>query len=397
MRKVLFIHQNFPGQFKHIATHLERHPDYHVISIGNATAPGLPGIKTIRYKLTRTVSKETHPYCRSYESAVLYGQAVLRVLLRMKEQGYKPDTIIAHPGWGETLFVKDVYPDTRLIHYCEYYYHSKGADAGFDPEFDFNIDNAAALRARNALHLLNLENCDIGITPTRWQHSLHPDVYKAKVEVIHEGVDLNGFTLGGDSDFRLQDGRLLRKGQGIVTYVARNLEPYRGIHVFLRSIELLLKANRECEVLIVGGDEVSYGRRPKGGGGWCEYILRSCNLDMNRVHFLGKLSYESYKKVLRVSDAHVYLTYPFVLSWSLLEAMASGCLIIASKTAPVEEVIVHNKNGVLVDFFDTEKICTTINRFLLDLDAGKALRDAARRDSRKFSMDLGLEAIMRLL
>ncbi|MDO8696972.1 MAG: glycosyl transferase family 1, partial [Pseudomonas sp.] len=239
--KVLFIHQNFPGQFKHVALHLAQLPGVEVLAIGRDTAPGLSGVQLLRYKPQRAVGAGTHPYVRLLEGAVLHGQQVLRLLLELKAKGYQPDVIVAHPGWGETLYVKEAFANTKLIHFCEYYYHSHGADANFDPEFPSSIDGAASVRTRNALHLLNLENCDLGITPTQWQHSLHPKAYREKIKVIHEGVDTDALQPDVQATLQLPNGTVLRAGMPIVTYVARNLEPYRGFHSFMRALPQLLK------------------------------------------------------------------------------------------------------------------------------------------------------------
>lgn len=357
---VLFIHQNFPGQFRHIAADLAQSPGWRVLAIGRDTAPGMPGVQLIRYRPHRTVRAETHHYLRSYEDGVLHGQAVLRILLDLKAKGYRPDIIVAHPGWGESLFAKEAFPDAKLVHFCEYYYHTKGADADFDPEFPLSVDSAARIRARNALHLLNLEQCDLGITPTHWQHQLHPQAYRDKIVVAHEGIPVEQLGPDPNATLTLPNGTTLRAGEPIVTYVARNLEPHRGFHQFMRALPIILREHASCQVVIVGGDGVSYGNPPTDAANWREKLLRENPVDLNRVHFLGKVPYETYKRVLQVSAAHVYLTYPFVLSWSMLEAMACGCLVIGSRTAPVEEILRHDENGLLVDFFNSEDIANGV-------------------------------------
>ncbi|MDP3845822.1 MAG: glycosyltransferase family 4 protein [Pseudomonas sp.] len=395
--KVLFIHQNFPGQFKHIAQHLAQQPGVEVLAIGRDTAPGLPGVRLLRYKPHRSANAGTHPYVRTFEDAVLHGQEVLRLLLGLKRKGYRPDVIVAHPGWGETLYAKEAFPDTRLIHFCEFYYHSHGADANFDPEFPLDVNDAARIRSRNALHLLNLENCDQAITPTHWQHSLHPAAYRDKIQVIHEGIDTAALGPDPQATLQLPNGTVLRAGMPIVTYVARNLEPYRGFHSFMRALPQLLKQHPTCQVVIVGGDGVSYGSQPKDAPNWRTKLLAESPLDLNRVHFLGKVPYATYKKVLQVSAAHVYLTYPFVLSWSLLEAMASGCLIIGSDTAPVREVIQHGHNGLLVDFFDSAKLSETLITALNTKSDFSACTQNAWRSAQQFSLSQGLNNYQQLI
>jgi glycosyltransferase involved in cell wall biosynthesis len=395
--KVLFIHQNFPGQFRHIAAHLSKQPDVQVLAIGREQAPGLPGVRMLRYKPHRTASAHTHPYARSFEDGVLHGQQVLRVLLDLKAKGYRPDVIVAHPGWGETLYAKEAFPNTRLIHFCEYYYQTLGADAGFDPEFPLNLNGAASIRSRNALHLLNLENCDQAITPTHWQHSLHPVAYRDKIQVIHEGIDTANLGPDPNATLVLPNGKVLKAGEPIITYVARNLEPYRGFHQFMRALPRILKEHPTCQVVILGGDGVSYGSKPKNAPNWRTKMLRENPVDLERVHFLGKVPYATYKKVLQVSAVHVYLTYPFVLSWSLLEAMASGCLIVASDTAPVREVIRDKESGLLVDFFDTDDIAEQLLNALPFSEKNKIVRRKAYFRAQAYARDKGVNEYMDFL
>lgn len=374
---VLFIHQNFPGQFRHIAAHLARQPGVDVRAIGREQAPGLTGIHLYRYRPHRQVSTETHPYARTFEEGVLNGQQVLRLLLDLKGKGYRPDVIVAHPGWGETLYAKQAFPDSKLIHFCEYYYRTDGADAGFDPEFPLTLHAAACIHSRNALQLFNLENCDAAITPTRWQHSLHPAAYHDKIKVIHEGIDTANLGPNPGAVLGLPNGKYLKAGDPVVTYVARNLEPYRGFHQFMRALPRLLAAHSTCQVVIIGGDDVSYGSKPQDAPNWRTKMLRENPVDPNRVHFLGKVDYATYRTALQVSAAHIYLTYPFVLSWSLLEALACGCQVIASDTAPVREVIRDGENGFLVDFFDKEALVGRALEVLANKKNGFSQREIA--------------------
>ena len=458
-RRILIIHQNFPGQFRHIAQHLATRPDVEVIGLGRDTAPGLPAFPWFKYKLHRTPKPETHPYLRQMEAAVLHGQAVARALAALKRKGFVPDVILAHPGWGETLYAKEIYPQARLIHFCEWYYTTTGADFGFDPEFPPDLDDRLRISTWNALHLLNLQNGDAAIAPTHWQKSRHPQEYQAKIQVIHEGIDTEN--LGPDPDARLTlpsplvgEGQgerglppiTLRPGDPIITYVARNLEPYRGFHQFMRALPAVLRAHPGVQVLIVGGDDRSYGSLPKDAPNWREKMLRELALPSplggeglggeagvsasmlaacaaaiqcsgsralqgrveqstntlpdnwpTRLHFLGKVPYETYKKILQLSAVHVYLTYPFVLSWSLLEAMATGCRILASDTAPVREVIRDGENGELVDFFDPAALSQKILAALNDPAGGQALRNKARADAQAYGLAAGLRGYERLL
>lgn len=258
---------------------------------------------------------------------------------------------------------------------------ANGPDMGFDPEFLVTLNDRLRVSTWRAHHLLALEQCDVAIAPTQWQKSQFPTTYQPKIQVLHEGVDTELLGPDPQAELTLPNGRVLKAGEPVVTYVARNLEPYRGFHVFMRSLPALLASHPTCQVLIVGGDEVSYGRAPKNAKSWREALLREVNIDTSsatgRVHFLGKLPYAQYRRVLQVSVVHVYLTYPFVLSWSLLEALASGCAVVASNTAPVREVIRHGENGLLVDFFDGAQLVNAVCKVLADPSGMQAMRLAA--------------------
>ncbi len=388
--KVLFIHQNFPGQFRHLAAHLAKQPGVDVRAIGRETASGLENVPMWRYRPHRLSGKQTHSYARTFENGVLHGQQVLRLLMKLGSQGYRPDIVIAHPGWGETLYLKQVYPDVPLVHFCEYYYHTTGADADFDSEFPLSRHGAATIESRNALHLLNLEHCDLGITPTKWQYGLHPEAYRHKLRVIHEGVDVDNLGPDPQAKLTLPNGHTLHAGDPVVTYVARNLEPYRGFHQFMRALPKVLEQNPNCHVVVAGGDGVSYGRKPDDAPNWRIKLLRENPVDPSRVHFLGRVDYGTYRKVLQVSKAHVYLTYPFILSWSLLEAMACGCYVIGSDTAPVREIITDGENGVVVDFFHPGEIADAMNKAMLREHVEMKIRKQALRTAVKYSSRKGV-------
>lgn len=390
--RVLVIHQNFPGQFRHLTKVWASRPGWEVRALGSESAPGLPGFKgLLRYKLARKPNpQQQHPYLRQMEAATLHGQAAVRAMLQLKQKGFTPDVIVAHPGWGETLYAKDVFPDARLVHLCEWYYNAEGADLGFDPEFPLSFDDRARIRTWNALHTLNLTHCDVGISPTHWQKSRHPELFQSKIVVQHEGIDTGVLQPDPNARITTPSGVTLNAGDPVITYVARNLEPYRGFHIFMRALERIQKANPACHAVVVGGDAVSYGRKPKGARNWREQMLKEVKLDPTRTHFMGRLPYAQYLQVLQVSAAHVYLSYPFVLSWSLLEAMACGVPIIGSNTAPVREVIRNGVNGRLVEFFDVQALTQAAAEMLSTRQAQVPLRKQARADAQRYGLDAGV-------
>ncbi|NMG03202.1 glycosyltransferase [Azoarcus taiwanensis] len=385
--RLLLIHQNFPGQFRELARAWAARPDLQVLGLGRDTAPGLPGVAWQRYRLHRPPAEAQHPYLRQMEIAVLHGQAVARTLARLARQGYRPDVVLAHPGWGETLYLRDIFPDARLIHLCEWYYGKPGADVGFDPEFPVGPDIHARMRTWNALHALNLAQCDLGVSPTAWQRAQHPAEFQRKIVVQHEGIDTAYFAPDPGARFKTPSGVELAAGDPVITFVARNLEPYRGFHIFMRALACVQRRHPGCHAIIVGGDEVSYGAAPADAPNWREKLLREVALDPARTHFTGRLPRADYRRVLQVSAAHVYLTYPFVLSWSLLEALSTGCRVIGSRTAPVEEVIRDGENGVLVDFFDVEGIAVRVLEALDARERCTAFGEDARTSVKRFDVD----------
>ncbi|NTV98057.1 MAG: glycosyltransferase [Chlorobiaceae bacterium] len=371
----LFVHQNFPGQFRHVAAALAAIPGNRVFAIGETRnlkgRPQLhPGITVAGYELKQAGSPGTHHYLREFEGAVRRGQEVARAAIGLKEKGFRPDVVVSHPAWGESLFLKDVFPAARHVSYFEYYYHATGGDVGFDPDFPATFDDRCRVRVKNTTQLLALESADAGISPTAWQKRRYPEEFRRKIRIIHEGVDTAAVC--PDSSATLDIGKTsLKYGDRIITYVARNLEPYRGFHVFMRSLPLIQEQCPDAQIVIVGGDEVSYGRKPPEGRTYRSMYTGEVNplVDWSRVHFTGRLPYGSYLDVLRISSVHIYLTYPFVLSWSMLEAMAAGCLVVGSSTPPVQEVIRHGENGLLVDFFGKEQLAATV---------GEAVNNPAR-------------------
>lgn len=366
--KILFVHQNFPGQYRYLATTLATDKRIQVIGLGESNNVNknikLPGVTACGYPTPATANAQTHHYVKPLESAVRRGQAVARACMGLKEKGFVPDIIYAHPGWGEALFLRDVFPKAKITLYCEFYYRTEGADVGFDPEFPSKLDDMFRVRIKNAASLLSLEAGDTGISPTQWQRNAFPSQFRDRISVVHEGVDTDFMCPNPAAEVVIPEKNLkLTADNEIVTYIARNLEPYRGFHTFMRALPSILKRRPNAQVLIVGGEGVSYGQSLPKGQTWKKKMLAEVGdqLDMNRVHFLPPVPYDTLLRIYQISSVHIYLTYPFVLSWSLLEAMSSGCSLVASNTAPVQEVIRNGRNGYLVDFFDAEKLAAKVD------------------------------------
>jgi len=380
--KVLFVHQNFPGQYLHIARHLGAIEGNEVVFITQRTDADLPGVKKIVYKPAREVTRGIHHYLRETEAGVLNAQNVARVAMSLKDSGFVPDVMLAHNGWGELWYLKEVFPNTPLIGYFEFFYQHHGADVGFEPGPPLIFDVGPRIRTKNIGNLLALNAAEYGQCPTRWQKSLYPKEYQSKLHIVHEGIDTQVVAPDPGARYAVPNTDIeLTPDDEVVTYVARNLEPYRGFPSFMRSLPAILAARPKAQVLVVGGDEVSYGTRPEDGKCFRELMLEELgtSIDLQRVHFLGKVPYSSFVKILQVSTAHVYLTYPFVLSWSMLEAMSAGCLIVGSRTQPVEEVIKDGENGLLVDIFEPQQIAQRVIDALADRQAFATIRANARR------------------
>ncbi len=377
--KILFIHQSFPGQFKNIVRYLAANADNDVRFISRPNANGIPSVRRYTYEPARESAKQTHHYVRDLERGVLNGQAVALKIRELLASGFHPDVVVGHSGWGETLFIKDVLPSTPLLSYFEFFYKAFGADTNFDPEYPLGLDDSFRIRIKNAVNHTGMDAADWGLTPTNWQRSLYPAWAQKRMTVLHEGIDTNVIVPNPNACFRLPNGVGLSPGAKVVTYVARNLEPYRGIHTFVRSIPGILERQRDAVIVVVGGNSVSYGRTAQGDESHLSRLMKEVGADWSRVWFLGQIPYQDYLSLLQVSAAHVYLTYPFVLSWSMLEAMAAGCLVIGSSTPPVEEVIRDGHNGLLVDFFGADDLARAVHWALDHPSESARIRQRARQ------------------
>jgi glycosyltransferase involved in cell wall biosynthesis len=378
--RVLFVHQNFPAQFKHVATALARDPANQVVAMA-VNKHAAPARVQMQYYEMKTKPSQAHPLAVEFERKMIWAERAALTAERMKKGGFTPDIIIGHPGWGETLFLRDVWPEARILSYMEFYFRR-------DSDFEFDrspISNPAEywnLRARNATLLMSIEASDWCISPMQWQWRQLPDFARAKTSVIHEGIDTK--IVRPDPEASITLGRVTKPcvpGHEVVTFVNRNLEPYRGFHVFMKALPEILQRRPNARAVIVGASGLSYGKAAPGGQSWRAAIVAELadKLDFSRIHFVGNVPYATYLKLLQISAAHVYLTYPFVLSWSLLEAMAAECLCIGSRTQPVTEVIEHERNGLLVDFFSSEEVANSVVAALENPRDYGEMRKAARQ------------------
>jgi glycosyltransferase involved in cell wall biosynthesis len=377
---VLFLHPNFPAQFRHLAIALSRDSDNKVLFVTARKEGGIPGVHKVVYVPSRKPHRETHHYVKPLEDAVLHGQAVYRSLDSLKLNGFVPDVVYGHSGWGPTLFIKDIFPQAKLLCYFEWFYNAFGADVGFDPDEKVTPDDRLRIRIKNTPILADLYSCDSGLCPTMWQLKQFPKEFCKKINILHDGIDTKFFCPGEDKKLVLPSiGLNLVNAKEIVTYVSRGMEPYRGFPQFMEAVSFLHKRRKMCHIVVVGEDRVAYGRRLPDGKTFKQLMLEKLDLDLTRLHFTGRLPYSQYLQVLRASSAHVYLTRPFVLSWSMLEAMSTGCLIVASNTPPVTEIIKDGVNGILVDFFSSQQIAGRIEEALENQEQMRPMRIQARK------------------
>jgi glycosyltransferase involved in cell wall biosynthesis len=380
--KYLFVHQNFPGQYLHIVRHLVASRQHDIVFLTEPNANQIPGVRKVPYPKPSGPAPETHVAARELDGAMRRAEIVAHTAANLKQLGFEPDIIIGHHGWGEMLNLCDVWPDAPMLGYLEFYYSATGIDVGFDPEFPTHPSDFPRIRAKNAVNLLALALDASAQTPTRWQLSTYPDWAQERITLLPEGVNLDVCKPNPQSRRRsLSIGdATIRPNEKLVTYVARDLEPYRGFHAMMRAVPHMLRARKDVRVVLVGGDGISYGMPPVEGT-WRQKMVAELGdgIDPKRVLFPGRLEYTTYLAMLQRSDAHVYLTYPFVASWSLREALATGCVVIASDTPTVREFVTHEQNGLLVSFFDPKGIADTVLRVLEDATLARRLREDARQ------------------
>lgn len=384
---ILFIHQNFPGQFKRLAEVLAQNNQNRVLALSMSNHPtGLwNGVQIIRYSIDGMDRPNARSWFSEFEIKAIRAEACFKTALELKKNGFHPQIIVAHPAWGESLYIKEVWPNAKLGIYSEFYYRATGLDVGFDPaQTALDPSQIHRFNLKNINNLLHFEIADAGISPTQWQASTFPESFQKKITVIHDGIDTDLVKPNQDVSLMLNSNLTLTKNDELITFVSRNLEPYRGYHIFMRVLPALLKRRPNAKVLIVGGQGVSYGPVPPAGTSWADIFANEVrsqisDADWQRVYILGKLPYQSYLALIQISTVHIYLTYPFVLSWSLLEAMSAGCAVIASDTSPVTEVIKDGVNGKLVPFFDLNGWVNGIEEML----ENHALRTELGRNARQ--------------
>ncbi len=380
MKKILFVHNNFPAQFLHLARTLARNSDVKLAAIGSQTAQQLAGVKLLKYAIGDGDVAATHPFARRFDLECRRAEQVLYAASNLTQSGFTPDIVLAHPGWGEALPLRAMFPKAHLVVYCEFFYRTENSDLGFDHEFpQSGIDGNVRVRLKNAATLLALAECDRAISPTAWQRSTFPKEFQSKIDLIHEGIDVDAAKPDPRATFRLPSGRVLTRDDEVVTFVSRCFEPLRGFHIFMRALPRIMAERPKAEILFIGGNGLPYGLAPPAGTTWQSVFLNevSSEVDRSRIHFAGHVPHGNYLHALQVSSAHVYFTYPFVLSWSLLEAMSTGCLVIGSDTAPVREVL-DERNGIIVPFFEPDVLADAVIGALARPSRFKTHRTRAR-------------------
>lgn len=379
--KILFVHQNFPGQFPHLAPALAKR-GHHVLALTDEKNKRDSPVKIVRYKTPRTVETDG-VLGKAYSNFAERGYVTARGARALRDQHkYTPDVIVAHSGWGESLFLKEIWPDAKLLIYAELLYRTRGHDVGFDEGLNPATDDSRFITVGRSAHLIQgIVQADGAISPTQYQANSFPPELRQKITVVHDGIDTERVCPNPDARLTLPNGRKVKAGDEVLSFVSRSLEPYRGFHIFMRALPEVLASRPDAQVVVVGGIGVSYGRAPEGDGSWKDVMLTELGdrLDLERVHFVGRQSYSDYLALIQLTRVHCYLTYPFVLSWSLTETMSAGGYVVGSDTDPVRELIVDGENGRLVPFFDVPALSAALIRGLEgDADAAR-LKAAARQ------------------
>lgn len=376
---ILFLHKGFPGQFKFLAAGLTHLPNTKVVFITADDSPAqLDGVTKMVYKPILGGGKINLPFLNSFEDAVRHGQAAADVAAKLKQQGFKPDIIFGHSGWGCSMFMKDVFPDVPLLCYFEWYENADGAAEGFNGKIP-DENRRIQIRSSNAHKLIDLYSCDAGLSPTEWQKSQYPKEFQSKIKVIYDGVSTDACKPDKDAKFVVPGKNIeLTSRDEVITYATRGMEPYRGFPQFMEAVAKLQKKRPNAHFVIGGLNKVFYGDYLQNGT-YKDIMLKKLNLDMKNIHFVGELSFVEYIKLLQISSVHVYASVPFVLSWSFLEAMSTGCCIVASSTPPVLEMAQDNVNALLYDFYNVDMMVEKIESALDNPEKRQTLGQNARQ------------------
>jgi len=379
--RILFVHQNFPGQFPHIVNALMARGDQ-VAAIGGPTSKGMPGLTLVRWTNARSTTKGIFTAAIRAEADLIRADAAAQAAVELSRRGFVPDVIIGHPGWGETIHLKELFPKARLILFGEFFYRNHGADVNFDPEFETpTLQRSMHTNGKNATQALAFTMADLIVSPTPFQASTFPTVFHPRMRVLHEGVDLSRAKRNPEARLVLPGGKKLDRSTPVITFINRNFERLRGFHIFMRALPRFLEAVPDAHVIAIGSDGEGYGGPRSDGAAWRKAMFDELGerLDHGRVHFVGRVEHRQMIDILSIGAAHVYYTYPFVLSWSLVEAMACECLVIGSDTAPVRDAIINGDNGLLSDFFDIDALSDLMIRAVREPEAFAPMRKAARQ------------------
>jgi glycosyltransferase involved in cell wall biosynthesis len=382
MSGVLFVHNNFPAQFGFVATELIRRGEK-VAAICSPTGRAIDGVELRRWETSRESAKGVYRPAQWLEMDLIRARAAYDCAISLRDSGFDPDVIVAHPFMGGSLFLKEAFPRARQIAHAEFYYSPHGSDADFDSEFAVrDEENRFKIRAYNATLAMAYAEADAIVAPTPYQRALLPPALAERALVIHEGIDTEEARPASDPWLAMSSGQRLTRGTPVITYASRRFEPLRGVHILLRALPRVLEAVPDAHVLMIGADDPEvYGLRAPSGTTWKQYFLKELGdrLDPARVHFTGVLSRPLLMTALSLSRAHVYYTYPFVLSWSVLEAMACEGLVIGSDTAPLRDAITSGQDGLLLDFFDVEALSDALIQACREPERFSAMRRAARQ------------------
>lgn len=374
---VLFVHQNFPAQFGQIANHLVRKHGWQC-TFASRHAGEIDGINRVIYEPKSGARSETNFCSRTFENQVWHSTALFDALRDRPD--VKPDLIVGHSGMVSTLYLRELY-DVPIINYFEFFYRTRDSDIDFRVDLpSSDLPTLLRARTRNAMLLLDLENCDAGYAPTQFQQSQLPQEFRPKVRTIFDGIDTD-FWQPIEQPVRRVGQIGIPSDHRVLTYVSRGMESMRGFDLFMQIADRVCKQRQDVTVLVIGEDRIAYGgdARFTQGKTFKQWCLDQNDFDLSRIHFVGRVRPSELVNVFSLSDAHLYLTVPFTLSWSLFNAMSCGALAIGSETAPVAELIENGKNGLLVDFFETDRWVDQVLQVLDDPAAYDPLRQAARQ------------------